>query len=361
MAANPNPDWVIKEMATIERQVEARPAPAQAAKPATDSFMAPGAATAENAAPTAGEAASAAPRSVREEAIVKATVELGNGKIVVTPGLITVTRGGETVVLDIARESSVTPRAPLPDWIEQRKPGATAYVSFGFSGRAEVQSDEVMVWQRFLGWANFVFDTNSPFWGKSFGEVVSLIVSGSASIRRSRTPALAWDNIFNNAEWQHGDVWLKLLQTIVMAFVGTVFASTARVPAGLRWRRATSRRTALANQVTKRCFDFLRSVDMLIWALFFTRAFGPGPLAGMSAIFFTDTGTLGKLYSEALENIDDKQREGIRSVGASPVWCSATAWCRRCCRCSSASRSISGNRTPARRPSSARSGPAASA
>ena len=178
LGANPNPDWVIKEMATIERQVEARPAPAQAAKPATDSFMAPGAPTAENAAPTAGEAASAAPGSVREEAIVKATVELGNGRIVVTPDLITVTRGGETVVLDIARDTSVTPRSPLPDWIEQRKPGATAYVSFGISGRAEVQSDEVVVWRRFLGWANFVFDTNSPFWGKSSGEVVSLIVSG---------------------------------------------------------------------------------------------------------------------------------------------------------------------------------------
>ena len=75
----------------------------------------------------------------------------------------------------------------------------------------------------------------------------------------------------------------------------------------------------IANQVTKRFFDFLRSVDMLIWALFFTRAFGPGPLAGISAIFFTDTGTFGKLYSETLENIDDKQREGIRSVGAAPA------------------------------------------
>jgi len=73
------------------------------------------------------------------------------------------------------------------------------------------------------------------------------------------------------------------------------------------------------NQIAKRFFDFLRSVDMLIWALFFTRAFGPGPLAGISAIFFTDTGTFGKLYSEALENIDDKQREGIRSVGATPT------------------------------------------
>ena len=53
--------------------------------------MAPGAPTAENPAPAAGEAAPAAPKSVREEAIVKATVDLGNGKIVVTPSLITVT------------------------------------------------------------------------------------------------------------------------------------------------------------------------------------------------------------------------------------------------------------------------------
>ena len=72
--------------------------------PPRNSFMAPGAATAENRAPTAGEAAPAAPKSVREEAIVKATVDLGSGQIVVTPSLITVTRGAETVVFDIARD-----------------------------------------------------------------------------------------------------------------------------------------------------------------------------------------------------------------------------------------------------------------
>ncbi len=75
----------------------------------------------------------------------------------------------------------------------------------------------------------------------------------------------------------------------------------------------------LLNQVLKRFFDFLRSVDMLIWALFFTRAFGPGPLAGSAAIFFTETGTLGKIYSEGLENIDDREREGIASTGAHPL------------------------------------------
>ena len=316
LGSHPNPAWVIKEMATIDRQVEVKPAQAAAAKPAQNSFMAPGAATAETAAP--GEAAPEAPKSVREEAIVKATVDLGNGTIVVTPSLITVTRGDESVVFDVVKDASVTPRTPLPDWIEQRKPGSTAYVSFGAYGRAEVQSDEVVVWKRFLGWANFVFDTNSPFWGKSVGEVVSLIVSGPRIDPAQSNASLAWDNILHNNEWQHGDVWLKLLQTIVMAFVGTVFASIVAFPlAFVAARNITPNR--LANQGFKRFFDFLRSVDMLIWALFFTRGFGPGPLAGMSAIFFTDTGTLGKLYSEALENIDDKQREGIRSVGASPV------------------------------------------
>lgn len=75
----------------------------------------------------------------------------------------------------------------------------------------------------------------------------------------------------------------------------------------------------LTHQVIERLFDFLRSLDMLIRALFFTRALGSGRLAGISAIFFTDTGTLGKLNSEALENIDEKQRRCIRSLEADPV------------------------------------------
>jgi phosphonate transport system permease protein len=103
-----------------------------------------------------------------------------------------------------------------------------------------------------------------------------------------------------------------------MAFVGTVLASLIAFPLSFIAARNIVANRPL-NQITKRFFDFQRSVDMLIWALFFTRAFGPGPLAGIAAIFFTDTGTLGKLYAEALENIDDKQREGVRAVGASPT------------------------------------------
>lgn len=49
------------------------------------------------------------------------------------------------------------------------------------------------------------------------------------------------------------------------------------------------------------------------------RAFGPGPLTGGLAILLTDTGTFGKLFSETLENVDNKQIEAMRATGASPL------------------------------------------
>ncbi|CAN0575033.1 unnamed protein product, partial [Ectocarpus sp. 12 AP-2014] len=33
----------------------------------------------------------------------------------------------------------------------------------------------------------------------------------------------------------------------------------------------------------------------------------------------TDTGTFGKIFSEALENVDEKQIEGVASTGAKPL------------------------------------------
>ena len=63
-------------------------------------------------------------------------------------------------------------------------------------------------------------------------------------------------------------------------------------------------------------FDFVRGVDALIWTVILARAFGPGPLTGALAILVTDTGTFGKIFSEALENVDQKQIEGVQSTGA---------------------------------------------
>jgi len=191
-------------------------------------------------------------------------------------------------------------------------------VDYGFIGEAEIRNTQVYVRRRFLGWPNFFFDTKSPFFGMSPGEVWASVTAGPQIDERVPNWQLAISEFLYNTEWQHLDVFNKLLQTIVMAFVGTLFAGILAFPlCFIAARNINPNR--LGNWLMKRGFDFLRSVDMLIWALFFTRGFGPGPISGIAAIFFTDTGTLGKTYTEAIENIDDKQREGVRSVGASPA------------------------------------------
>ena len=67
--------------------------------------------------------------------------------------------------------------------------------------------------------------------------------------------------------------------------------------------------------LTRRVFDVFRGLDQLIWALVFVRAMGLGPIAGILAIFVSDTGVLAKLYPEAIENAARGQVDGIRSTG----------------------------------------------
>ncbi|WP_455873391.1 phosphonate ABC transporter, permease protein PhnE [Rhizobium yanglingense] len=315
---NPNPDWLEANRETVTRMIEA-PATAPAtvapsAPPSSFNFM-----TGVPQQPAAS-AEAAKPETRSEEVVTEVLVHMGASRTAeIRPKEVVLTRNDERVTLRLDPTAGrVIAQSNLPEWAEQRSSGARVIAYFGLSGWAEISSDRVRIHKRFLGWANFVFDTNSSFFGKSVDEVAFLILSGERLDPRQSNLSLAWSDFLYNPSWQHLDVWTKLLQTIVMAFVGTLFAMLVAFPLSFIAARNIFRNRP-ANQLTKRFFDFLRSVDMLIWALFFTRAFGPGPLAGISAILLTDTGTLGKLYAEALENIDDKQREGVKSVGAHPV------------------------------------------
>ena len=118
--------------------------------------------------------------------------------------------------------------------------------------------------------------------------------------------------------WQYSQIYVGIAQTLAMAFLGTVLASCAAMFIGFFAARNTMP-FAPARHLVRRFLDILRGVDQLIWGLVFVRAVGLGPLAGVLAIFVSDTGTLSKLYSEAVENIDRKQVEGVRATGAGPI------------------------------------------
>jgi phosphonate transport system permease protein len=112
-------------------------------------------------------------------------------------------------------------------------------------------------------------------------------------------------------------VW-ALLETLAMAVAGTLIAAVLAVPLGfLAARNVIS--LAPFRFGLRRFLDVLRGVDQLVWALIFVRAVGLGPLAGVLAIIVSDTGTLAKLYSEALENADRRPVEGVRASGADGV------------------------------------------
>lgn len=216
-----------------------------------------------------------------------------------------------TITDDAALAPADVPAAVVQD-------GQKVLVNFGFAGQAEIRDNQVVVQRRFLGWANFLYDPKSPLWGNDLFSTIGLVFSGERINPDKSNAQLVLDEWLGNRAWQHGDILTKLMQTLVMAFVGTLFATLVAFPlAFIAARNITL--NGSANWLMKRAFDFLRSIDMLIWALFFTRGFGPGPIPGIAAIFFTDTGALGKVYAEALENVDDKQREGMKSVGASPA------------------------------------------
>ena len=239
----------------------------------------------------------------------------GDDRLEVSTSQVDVVLDGNVYPVTITADAALAPEN-VPSAIVQD--GSKVVVNFGFAGQAEIRSNQVYVQRRFLGWANFLFDTRSSLWGNNLFSTIGLIFSSDRVDPDRSNAQLVVDEFLRNTAWQHADILSKLMQTLVMAFVGTLFATLVAFPlAFIAARNITASRPA--NWLMKRSFDFLRSIDMLIWALIFTRGFGPGPIPGIAAIFFTDTGALGKVYAEALENVDDKQREGVKSVGASPV------------------------------------------
>ena len=110
-------------------------------------------------------------------------------------------------------------------------------------------------------------------------------------------------------------MFLKVMgETIAMAFLGTLLGAAFAFPLSFLASKNMTRSRPLQFG-TRRFADLLRSFDYLIWALIFVRAIGLGPLAGIMAIAIVETGTFVKLYSEAIENLDRRQIDGVTAVG----------------------------------------------
>ncbi|MBR0684129.1 hypothetical protein GXW74_26935 [Roseomonas eburnea] len=122
-----------------------------------------------------------------------------------------------------------------------------------------------------------------------------------------------------------GELLWALGGTLAMAIAGTMVSALLALPLGFLAARNLIPLAPFRFGL-RRFFDVLRGVDQLVWALIFVRAVGLGPLAGVLSIIVTDTGTLAKLYSEALENADRRPVEGVRAAGGGRHAARRTLW-----------------------------------
>lgn len=106
-----------------------------------------------------------------------------------------------------------------------------------------------------------------------------------------------------------------MVETLQIAFVGTVLGFVVALPAAL-----LGTRTMLPPWITTPAHVLLaavRTVPSLVWGLIFVVAFGLGPAAGTLGIAAYTLGYLGKLFYETFEGVDHEVIEAVTSVGCS--------------------------------------------
>ncbi|WP_163269248.1 phosphonate ABC transporter, permease protein PhnE [Chelativorans alearense] len=132
-------------------------------------------------------------------------------------------------------------------------------------------------------------------------------------------PVLRWESLGADlAEWfWRWQTWLRLLlETVLIAYMATLFGVVGAFVLSFPASRNLSPNRLVLN-LTRRYLEIIRTVPELVWALIFVFCFGVGPLAGVLAIGLHATGSLGKLYSEANENVDMRPVEGVKAAGGS--------------------------------------------
>lgn len=215
---------------------------------------------------------------------------------------------GESIALSL-------PQNEVPDFINASDNRVVVTTP---AGRVTVTRSRSDTFRYAYGWEMFFFDLASPFSGRGPLENLGLALYGERLDPALPNAAAMLRDFWFNSIWQHNEVAWAIFETALMAFLGTFGAAFIALPLAFFAAQnfAPSRMIRFA---VRRVFDFVRGVDALIFTIILTRAFGPGPMTGALAILITDSGSFGKLFSEALENVDKKPIEGVQSTGANAV------------------------------------------
>ena len=143
-------------------------------------------------------------------------------------------------------------------------------------------------------------------------------------------PALDYEDV--NVPEDAEPILVKGLKGVLLTLKFAFGAMSLAVPTALLlgffgssawWPEPCGKRSkALLRVVYAACrflMSFLRSIHELIWALLFLSAMGVSPLAGMVALALPFSGTLGKVFSELIDEEARDAAEALKAIGHGPV------------------------------------------
>ena len=119
-----------------------------------------------------------------------------------------------------------------------------------------------------------------------------------------------------------GTLMPDMFETIEIALLGTLISILFAFPLSfLAARNIVGSKPAGLTifGIVRFLFDFLSAIPALVVALIFTTIVGVGPAAGVLALGFNSIGMIGRLFAEALENVDRGPIEALQATGAGRI------------------------------------------
>lgn len=138
------------------------------------------------------------------------------------------------------------------------------------------------------------------------------LIDGSGGMARflgeALPPDLGWSEV----------LWPGIQATAITLWIG-LLGTTLSVPTSALlavWGSRTTSPHPLVYQLARSVLSFFRAVPDIVFALIFVTAVGLGPFAGVLALICHNTGVMGKLWSEAIEEIDPGPSQALHTAGA---------------------------------------------
>ena len=108
-------------------------------------------------------------------------------------------------------------------------------------------------------------------------------------------------------------------ETLAMSALGTALAATLGLALAIPASRMSSQDPAWLRSPTRWLLNALRAIPELVWAALLLISAGLGPMAGTLALALHTSGVLGRLFSEAMENVPTGPGDALRTQGIGPL------------------------------------------